>query len=126
MAKLLILNVPTMCVWQGHSIAGGVFLGLCHDLVIMKDDPKLMVCLNELSFGKNVPFAYAQLTKRLTNGRTLRTLFLGTKLTPKRAHELDIVGNLYTSDDDVHAQIAKFAKEKSIIARKREGYKITK
>ena len=126
MGKLLILNVPTLCIWQGHAIAGGVFLGLCHDHIIMKDDPKLMVCLNELSFGKNVPFAYMQLVKALTNGRTTRTLFLGTKFTPKRAYELDIVGNLYNSDEDLHTQINKFATEKSIIAKKREGYKITK
>tara|TARA_B110000285_G_scaffold151853_1_gene169530 strand:- start:267 stop:458 length:192 start_codon:yes stop_codon:yes gene_type:complete len=63
-------------------VAGGVFLGLVHDYTIMKNDPKLMVCLNELSFGMNLPFAYAQLTKHMTNGRTMRTLFLGTKLTP--------------------------------------------
>lgn len=49
----------------------------------MKDDPKLMVCLNELSFGKNVPFAYSQFVKAMTNGRTVRTLFLGTRYNPK-------------------------------------------
>jgi len=51
----------------------------------MKDDPKLMVCLNELSFGMNLPFAYSQFVKAMTNGRTVRTLFLGTKITPKQA-----------------------------------------
>jgi enoyl-CoA hydratase/carnithine racemase len=82
MARFLTLSVPTFCVWQGHAVAGGVFLGMCHDIIIMKDDPKLMVFLNELSFGMNLPFAYAQFVKAMTNGRTVRTLFLGTKLSP--------------------------------------------
>ena len=64
---------------------------MCHDFVIMKDDPKLIVALNELSFGMNVPFAYMQFVKGMTNGRTVRTLFLGTKLTPKLAYDFDIV-----------------------------------
>ena len=46
--RFLTLSVPTFCVWQGHAIAGGVFLGMAHDYIIMKDDPNLMVCLNEL------------------------------------------------------------------------------
>ena len=58
---------------------------MSHDYIIMKDDPKLMVCLNELSFGMNLPFAYSRFVKAMTNGRTVRTLFLGTKITPKQA-----------------------------------------
>ena len=82
-ARLLTLNVPSLCVWQGHAVAGGVFIGLCHDRLIMKDDPKYIVMLNELAFGKAVPYSYNQVIKELTNGRVARTLFLGTRLTPQ-------------------------------------------
>ncbi len=33
--KLLTLNVPTLCLMNGHSYAGGLFLSLCHDFRII-------------------------------------------------------------------------------------------
>ena len=33
--KLLTLNVPTLCLMNGHSYAGGLFLALCHDFRII-------------------------------------------------------------------------------------------
>lgn len=35
MRRLLTIGVPTLCVANGHTIAGGVFLCLAHDRVIM-------------------------------------------------------------------------------------------
>ena len=90
-ARLLTINVPSLCIWQGHAIAGGVFIGLCHDRLIMVDNPKFIIQLNELQFGKSPPFAYHQLIKETCGGRVARTLFLGTKLSPQHAHKLDIV-----------------------------------
>lgn len=31
MARILTLNVPTLCVFNGYSVAAGVFMGMCHD-----------------------------------------------------------------------------------------------
>ena len=31
MARILTLNVPTMCICNGHTIAGGFMLALSHD-----------------------------------------------------------------------------------------------
>ena len=31
MARILTLNVPTLCVLNGHAVAGGLFLSMCHD-----------------------------------------------------------------------------------------------
>ena len=31
MARILTLNVPTLCVFNGHAVAGGLFFGMCHD-----------------------------------------------------------------------------------------------
>ena len=30
-ARFITLNVPSLAVFNGHSIAGGVFIGLSHD-----------------------------------------------------------------------------------------------
>ena len=33
--KIIKLNCPTMCVMNGHAIAGGFMLALCHDVRII-------------------------------------------------------------------------------------------
>ena len=40
-SRVLTLNVPSLAVFNGHSIAGGMFMGLCHDQIICKNDPKI-------------------------------------------------------------------------------------
>ena len=65
-ARLLTINVPSLCIFNGHSIAGGVFLGLCHDEIWMINDPKKFIWANETSFGFMIPFAMAQLVKDTT------------------------------------------------------------
>ena len=37
----------------------------------------------------------------MTDGRAVRTLFLGTKLDVKQAYKMDIIQNIYKSDDDL-------------------------
>ena len=125
-ARLLTVNVPSLCVWQGHAVAGGVFIGLCHDRLIMNDDPKFMVMLNELSFGKAVPYSYNKVVKEVCGGRVARTLFLGTKISPQDAHRLGIVQDLYHTKDDLHKEIQDFAKQRAPIGKWRENYKTTK
>ena len=46
--RILTFGMPTVCVVNGHAIAGGVFLALAHDHSIMVSDPKYNVYLNEL------------------------------------------------------------------------------
>lgn len=57
-ARLITLNVPSLAVFNGHSIAGGIFLGLCHDQIICKNDPKIKLQLNELEFGGILPHGF--------------------------------------------------------------------
>ena len=57
-ARLISLGIPSLAVLNGHTIAAGVFLALCHDKIIMKADPKKSIWVNELTFGKAVPYAY--------------------------------------------------------------------
>ena len=91
LARLIKLGIPSMSVVNGHAIAGGVFLALTQDHVVMKSDPTGMIWLNELTFGKAVPINYLRLVKELTNGRQSRTLLLGTKVNPQEAKRLDLV-----------------------------------
>ena len=46
LAKVLALNVPTMCIMNGHAYAGGFLFGLCHDFRVLKNGGR--VCLSEI------------------------------------------------------------------------------
>ena len=43
MSRILQMGIPSLAVFNGHAIAGGLFLGLAHDEIIMKNDPKFTV-----------------------------------------------------------------------------------
>ena len=51
LANLLTVNMPSLCVVNGHTIAGGVFIPLSHDKIIMANKPNLIVQLNEVFYG---------------------------------------------------------------------------
>ena len=50
MDRLLRLSLPSMCVFNGNAMAGGYFVGICHDFRTMKKQ-KGRICLTELLFG---------------------------------------------------------------------------
>ena len=41
LANLLTINMPSLCVIDGHVIAGGVFIPLSHDRILMANKPKI-------------------------------------------------------------------------------------
>ena len=122
LARILELGIPSMAVFNGHAIAGGVFIGLACDRIIMKNDPKLQICCNELTFGKAIPYAYVRFVKDTTSARLGRTLLIGTKLTPEEAKRLDLIQDLYDNDKDLENKIHQFAKERAIIGEHRDNY----
>ena len=67
---------------NGHSFAGGVFLGVTHDFRIMTNDKSKMVCLSEINLGFNMPKAMGKLIKETTTKQAYRKLALGTMLSP--------------------------------------------
>ena len=50
MDRLMNFELPTLCVFNGNAMAGGLFLGSCHDFRIMNAS-KGRLCLTELRFG---------------------------------------------------------------------------
>ena len=60
LARCLDLGIPSMAVFNGHAIAGGAFLGMVHDRIIMNSDKKFIIQLNELTFGKAPPYSYTR------------------------------------------------------------------
>ena len=42
-ARILTINIPSMCIVRGHCIAAGMLIACCHDKVIMNGNPKLKI-----------------------------------------------------------------------------------
>ncbi len=63
LAKVLALNVPTMCVMNGHAYAGGFLFGLCHDFRVLKIGGR--VCLSEIIQELPLPPAYTKISSEL-------------------------------------------------------------
>ena len=105
LARFLELGIPSMAVFNGHAIAGGAFLGMVHDRIIMNSDKKFIIQLNELTFGKAPPYSYIRILKETTSPRVGRTLLMGTKLSPSEAERLDLVQALYSNDSELEKEI---------------------
>ena len=48
--RFLRLSLPSLSVFNGNAMAGGLFMGLCHDMRTM-NSAHGRLCLNELLFG---------------------------------------------------------------------------
>ena len=80
--RLLNLNVPTLAIANGHAVAGGMFLGLCHDKFVICDKPILKYYLSESLINMSLAFLYADLLKELVPDRAARELLSGKKMNP--------------------------------------------
>ena len=100
---------------------------MAHDRAIMNNsNPKYMVCLNELTFGKAIPYSYTRFMRDLTSTRIARTAFLGTKFSVPDALRLNIIQDTYNSDETMHQQITTFVKERALIGKFRKNFKTSK
>ena len=75
--RVLTLSKPSLCVFNGHSIAGGAMLGLAHDQIYMVDNPRFKVQLNELDLPLAIPKGLMEFVKETTSPNVARTLCLG-------------------------------------------------
>ena len=62
--RMLTLGVPTLCVMNGMTIAGGLLFALMHDFRLMRDDgDKSFACLSEINVGLSLPPGFAGIVK---------------------------------------------------------------
>ena len=61
LGRIMSLPMPTMCAFNGHAVAGGLFLGLAHDFRALKD--KAFVSLSEIMIGVGMGPAWTQLLR---------------------------------------------------------------
>jgi Delta3-Delta2-enoyl-CoA isomerase len=103
MCKLLTLNVPTMCVIQGHAFAGGLVWALCHDFRMIASDATLQ--LTEITAGQPLGNLSVRIVSSLMPKQASRTALMGYNITSKEALANKIVSSAYKNDDDCKAQL---------------------
>lgn len=54
MARLITLEVPTVCAINGHAFGAGFMAALCHDVRIMRSD-RGFICAYEMQLGMRIP-----------------------------------------------------------------------
>ena len=81
LARLLTLNVPTMCILNGHTYAGGLIFALCHDFRTMLNTGGKL-CLSEINIGMTLPPAYNQICKSLMQKQIYRDMVMGRAILP--------------------------------------------
>ena len=99
--RLLTFPIPTVCVVNGHCVAGGVLLSLGFEHVIMNGNPKCKLKLNEVENGLVVPGGLIHLTAFKTRPHTLSMLLLAKKFSPQTALSSGIIHSLYRDDSDL-------------------------
>ena len=90
MGRLIKLGVPSLAAANGHCVAGGLFLALCHDKFLVGSNPKIKLQLNESLIGMQMypPFSIAM--HDLLEGFDRKKLLLGTVISPQHAKKMDL------------------------------------
>ena len=109
MARLIGFSMPTLCIFNGHAIAGGYILGLCHDARIMNDNFG-NICLSELKLGLPLPPPYQKVVSAKLPAAIANNLFFAIDIDKKDALKLDLIDSTYKNSEDLDTQIAAYVK----------------
>jgi enoyl-CoA hydratase/carnithine racemase len=109
LVAFLTLNVPTLCVMQGTTLAGGLIMALCHDFRIMTTKAK--VALSEIDVNLSIGLPYAQILHKTLGTQGLERTFLGKKLSAREAFDEGIVNGVFSDDWELERHINSFRRE---------------
>ncbi len=99
---MLTLGIPTLCVMNGLTIAGGLLFALMFDFRLMKDDgDKNFVCLSEINIGVSLTPALGAMVKYQLDPQTARLLSFGGRYNAKNSLKHRVVDDLYTSKEEL-------------------------
>ena len=78
MARLMTINVPSMCIFNGHAVAGGLLLGLVHDFRVINAGNSSKVCFSEINAGLTLPPGYSAIIKSTLHPQVGREMAFGS------------------------------------------------
>ena len=108
---MLTIGVPTLCVMNGMTIAGGVLFSLMHDFRVMKDDPKSFTCLSEINIGMSLTPAFGAIVKYQLDPQVSRLMMYGGRFNPQQSLQMRVCDALYKDKSELLTYIHKWAKE---------------
>ncbi len=89
--RLLLYPKPTVAAINGHAIAGGLFIALCADYRVMRED-RGFLCAPEIDLGIDYPPGTIALISSVAGARTTEYLaFSGKKFTGREALGMKLV-----------------------------------
>ena len=103
---LLKMQIPTICVMNGHALAGGCIFALCHDVRIMQQ--QATVCLSEINIGLPLPRAYTEIVRAFAPAHLLNKLYFGEKIKSDEALAEKVADHLYTDRSQAWQLVAAF------------------
>ena len=97
MDRLIRLSLPSMCVFNGHAMAGGYFFGICHDFRTMKNH-KGRICLTELMFGEPLHRPLTASLEQKLAPQVVHKLVMAQMISPQEALADRIIDDIYSDD----------------------------
>ena len=121
--RVILFEMPTIALINGHCYAGGLMLAMSCDWRIMLDGCG-DVCLSEATLGMNLPVGIRTLLRIKMTPTALRTAVLtGKKYSCKEALEAKIVDEMVMKRADLMERGIGFAEALSKLSHNRPNYK---
>jgi len=125
LARVVEFPLPTLCVFNGNAIAGGYILGLAHDFRVMHETNGA-ICLSELKLGLPLPPPYMDMLAYKLKARVANKIAYGITLPQSEALKDELIDETYSSVEQLHTQLATFAKRYAGFGVHRTGIKTNK
>merc|ERR1712087_107530 len=121
--RLIVFELPTVALINGHCYAGGLMMALSCDWRLMLRDAG-DVCLSEVALGKNLPMGIRTLLRTKMTAKALRTSVLtGKKYSCAEAVEAGIIDEMVQGREQLMPRGVAFARELCKFAHNRPNYK---
>ncbi len=103
--------MPTLCIMNGLTIAGGLLFALMFDFRAIYNDDKNFVCLSEINIGISLTPALGAMVKYQLDPQTARLLSYGGRYNAKSSLSMRVVDYLYSDYKELDKLLLSFAKE---------------
>ena len=125
MARLLEFSMPTLAIFNGNTIAGGLIWGLCHDRRIMNEKVGYM-CLSELKIGFALFRPYMLVCGAKMPPMICSKYVYGVSATQKEGLKDGIIDDTYAGVEDLQKKIGAFTKRFATMGAMRGPLKTNK
>ena len=118
--RLIQFGVPSMSVLNGTARAGGGFLALSHDQIVMRDDPSIHFAFPEIYLGFQIPYHLIKFIQHFVPNQVVQYWVSGGLLNPQQARAHCLVRDLYSTDEQLERIVQRFAKGHSFSEHQRQ------